>query len=291
MNYLKVSFIFLVTLVILLFSHNLSVSSEMMTDEEVLKFCQQAADGISPVPGLSASDIHSSYEIKSKEEGSSSFLSVSVNQYDVAQIDDFQALFILDDSGEIVEIKPDTQELMENPEWIEKEISFAYDLNFGMKLKLLMETESYPYEEMKIYYEKLDDNRYRVRAQGENIINLEVDKESNRIIYYQNNMAVAGLEIDEELSDEFLEASKAAIQGSMTDLIELPDGAELNVATSVPWNKGIGTTANVYLIDLEYNHMMGEGTDKSQYYGDFISMFVNPLNQKLVLYNCKWMDL
>ncbi|MFO8056068.1 MAG: hypothetical protein R6V10_02080 [bacterium] len=255
-----------------------------------LSFCRKACREVSGVPGLSASELHRSFEIKSSEERYNTFLGADVIATEVKVTEDFQAIARHSKKKGLISLKPDKASFIQSPEWDESD-----KLYLESALWKKMESYGDAYKEAWVYYKKIGEegraDKYRLRVRGEYSISLEVGQKENKFYFYQNDMALAGLETGKKLPKSLIQKNKHKWIKKMTGLIPLPEeGAELDTVDFSEWDK-CGGGCKVQVAGISYKHMMGEGDQKTQYHGDSVLYMLNPKTGALFNYNRKWSDM
>ncbi len=254
-----------------------------------LEFCRKACSNVCGVPGLSASDIRRQFDVKSSENRYNMHLGADVSAIEVKVIEDFQAIAAHSENKGLISLKPDKGDYIQSPEWDDSD-----DLYMESSLWKKMESYGDAYKEAKVYYKKIgkegDADKYRLRVQGEYTISLEVGQKEKKVYFYQNDMALAGLETGKKYGKKLIRDNKQKWIKKMTDLVPLPEkGAVLDAIDFTKWDK-CGGGCKVQVVSINYKHMIGKGENKTRYQGDYVSYMLNPRTGSLFNYNRKWSD-
>ncbi len=253
-------------------------------------FVKRASQDVCGVPGLSASDVRRGFEVESAEDRYNMFLGADVTALEVKVIEDFQAIVKHSEREGLISISPDSGDYIGSPKWDKSD-----DLYMESSLWKKMESYGDGYKETKVYYEKIGKagkaDKYRLRVRGEYTLSLEVGQKEKKVYFYQNDMALAGLETDKKFPQSLLKKNKQKWIKEMTSLAPLPEkGAALDSVDFTEWDK-CGGGCNVQVVSINYKHMLGEGSNKTQYQGDYVAYMLNPKTGALFNYNRKWSNL
>jgi hypothetical protein len=255
-------------------------------EKNIINFLKKATAGIASVPGLSAFDIYRSLKIKSIGKSANTFLGSEVYEAKVTVYEDFQAIITLDENNEIVKITPDSVAFQTKPKFQD-----ADTMNLKFKLEIYMDKSGWHYK--KLRYQVLEVDKagryasYRTRVKGEYTVSISIASDSGAVLYYQNNMALAGLKVDKKPELNIISKNKEKWTGNMTSLLPLPKGAKFDAFDESSWNKYAGSD-KVYLSDIRYKHMVTMGGQTTKFQGDYVSYLINPATGKLFIYNCVW---
>jgi len=250
-------------------------------------FVKRASQDVCGVPGLSASDLRRSFEVESAEERYNTFLGADVTAVKVKVIEDFQSIVKHSEREGLISISPDNANYIKSPKWDSSD-----DLYMESSLWKKMESYGDSYRKTKVYYKKIGKagraDKYRLRVRGEYTIDLEVGQKERKVYFYQNDMALAGLDTDKKFPQSLIKKNKQKWIDKMTSLTSLPEkGAVLDSVEFTKWDK-CGGGCNVQVVSINYKHMLGEGSNQTQYQGDYVAYMLNPKTGALFNYNRKW---
>ncbi len=266
--------------VLLIAAFSASALDRSPREQKIANLCRKAGRPVAAVPGLRAADIKRWFRVGEIKPYRDPRTGEFFDRAEVTVYESFQVLATLDKKGRVTDLFPVAEEEVKNPAWLGSDPK-----NFTGKLEDWMSRRGPGYDRVKLLYKEVrteaDTSTYWLRALGEYDIEVILEKDTDRPVYYSNDMAVSGLVGGAPPDDEKIESSKEGWAASMKELGLAPDSAKIEEAVVSTFRApGAGT---VHAVELKLGPV--EGDETGAWHG---LCLLNPRSGALIEFSYEW---